>query len=553
MKHPVGHVRLFWDPQRRIAFGAIAWRRGASDRFPNVDISIGGLLHRLSLADGFSIDDPDFIAFGFDARLSFACRLSDHEADADPAVDLRLDGRTLDLADLIRVRRIDGAGGAAFPGAEATALFAAASDLSARNQEASAVSLFLAVHFIDPTAARDLDLARFCESARRRGCFLAPVVLRDRAPRRLAEGEMSAEYGVCISYLARSYGYGETAWRILQTELALNGESAWTLAALGHCAFSNADRTQADALYCSAAQVAHARGQRLIHFDNGVMSWRPEAFCDAIFSASADPSFSDLFPRVEVDARSNALTRPFIHVVGCDDGYWRRFGEALIRTSLAVGGDEVGVHVHVLNPSEETFEAMAAIAKVTPALTFSQHRAPAERLDVGYYTVLRFLAARSLVIDYGRDVVSTDIDILLTSAWPDARRALAETSIGLRIPGGVRADGRLGRTGDLPWSLAAGSVYFAADDHGRRFCANVFAYLSRVYCPADDGRRPRNWVIDQVALRQAIEFESRHGLSPRERLADLTPLITYTDPSSFEGGKDAFEAAFRTAAGAATH
>ncbi|TCM53557.1 hypothetical protein C8J36_1063 [Rhizobium sp. PP-F2F-G48] len=86
-------------------------------------------------------------------------------------------------------------------------------------------------------------------------------------------------------------------------------------------------------------------------------------------------------------------------LVACDDVYFRKFGLSLL-SSMQRDGDMPALHIHLLNPSEETIEHAALLRERHKRLSFTtddcRDSHPSSNISF-YYTAARFILAPILL------------------------------------------------------------------------------------------------------------------------------------------------------------
>lgn len=366
------------------------------------------------------------------------------------------------------------------------------------------------------------------EALRKNGlAALALPFVTAGVPRPLQEGESEA-YAVRIELACDALGYHHDARALLAQELAANGESGWYHVCSGHVEWNAGNDALADQSYAYAARLYESAGVRGAHFDNGVFTWRSETTATALAAARGGGG-----PQLELP-RTDVAGRRVVHLVACDDGYFRRWGNMLIYSSLRAGAEDVLVHVHVADPSEETVRTLEEwSARRDVVVRFSTEQLPPAHATVAMYTCLRFLVAPMVQAAYGLPMVISDVDMVVNRSWDDVIELVRPADVAYIDPGrSARITSRRG--GSRPWALAAGSVYVGASGTGQAYLDFVSRYIRAVIgFPAPEVWY-RMWSIDQVALGRGLEHIvlERGGTVLNLRLARF-----FRGPAMHAGGK----------------
>ena len=196
--------------------------------------------------------------------------------------------------------------------------------------------------------------------------------------------------------------------------------------------------------------------------------------------------------------------RPVL-LIGCDDGYWRRFGAPFL-DSWREKASSCALHVHLVNPSEETVDALRRLAdEAGGGLSCSMEAidldAMPEPVRVTYFACARFAVARRLLRQGTAPVVQVDVDAVMLE---DVGAAMRQWPPGWDIA--VMRD----RRGRGPMrDFLAGFMAFNATPAGRAFLERVAAYIGWHF---DAGRV--YWMLDQAAPYCVYDGMRRAGEPP---------------------------------------
>lgn len=202
-------------------------------------------------------------------------------------------------------------------------------------------------------------------------------------------------------------------------------------------------------------------------------------------------------------ARVRPGQKPIILFSG-DDRYWQAFGPGILR-SMARHAPNIPVHVHLVDPSPGTLEALLEVSREGPLrLGFShetlsaQSRASLVAVNQlrTYFACARFLALPEILTRYDCPLFVLDMDMRL-------RRPLRR--LHALLEGADAAT--ITDPGRNPWHrAAAGMVWVAPTAHGRTYADFVARYIRAQFT-----RRSAYWTVDQVVLDVANAKLIRDG------------------------------------------
>ena len=196
--------------------------------------------------------------------------------------------------------------------------------------------------------------------------------------------------------------------------------------------------------------------------------------------------------------------RPVL-LVGCDDGYWRRFGAAFLE-SWRRKAPSCTAHIHLINPSDETVEALRQLGgeaggDLSCSMETVDLDALPEPVRLTYFASSRFVVARRLLNRGTAPVIQVDIDTVMLEDVGAAMRAWPpDWDIAIM-------QDRRGR-GPLR-DFLAGFMAFNPTPAGRVFLDRVVAYIGWHF---DAGRV--YWTLDQAAPYCVYDWMRRAGAPP---------------------------------------
>lgn len=197
-------------------------------------------------------------------------------------------------------------------------------------------------------------------------------------------------------------------------------------------------------------------------------------------------------------------------LVGCDEGYWRRFGADFL-ASLFTKTDQMSAHIHLVNPSRETvldlcerldgqdYRVSVSIENVD-LTSFSPHR------QLTYYASARFPIAYELLTRFGLTVVQCDVDALFLG---NVMTAIPTKAWDVVIARDFRRRGPMR-------DFLAGLMVFNTTDPAIRFLELTTKYISWHF---------RNgagyWTLDQSAPYCVFGYMQSSGIAPQAFWFDL--------------------------------
>ncbi|AOY72056.1 hypothetical protein ARZXY2_2526 [Arthrobacter sp. ZXY-2] len=342
--------------------------------------------------------------------------------------------------------------------------------------------------------------------------------------------EKDTAYSKRFDLLADALEHNRSSRDLCVEDIKVNGETSWSNTNMGHYHFGRKEIAQADGFYLQSARILQASGQRNIHYNNGVFTWRSHTYSEALeglYDNERPMALPDVDPAMEA-AR-------VVHLLGCDDSYFQKYGNMCIYSSLKAGHKDVIVHVHVCNPSEETLETLEAWqARTDVNVRFTTEQRPADKVSVPYYTTLRFLIASTVMKHYNKPVVISDIDMVVNQPWADTLDAIEDADAGYISPTYQEWVSEHYAIGMRPWDVAAGTMYFSNSQLGARFLNYVSTYIRTVLSFPKDSEWYLNWGVDQVALRKGVDIVLSPG---NAKVRNLRTVRMLRGPLMHMGGK----------------
>lgn len=360
-----------------------------------------------------------------------------------------------------------------------------------------------------------------CAFARIVQCFMpAPFPQKDRE-----------FYGQCFDACSDGLLYNDDVRKLCEAELAVNGESYWYHTNLGHHNYMAGFRDLADMHFLRAATLLRGLGIRNSGYNNSVFTWRDKQFCKKIVetpqSSLTEINWGPESIRHEVEA---------VHLVGCDDGYFRKYGNSMIASSAQHARLGAAVHVHVSNPSQWTRATLAGWAGRTDVCVRYSFSHPSQ-VSKPFFTCLRYLVAPAVMDRYSAPVFITDIDLVVTQPWAETVKLTEGFDVGwhqnhLDLP---ISNYRL--IGVRPSDIPAGAIFVGNTAIGKAFLQFVRDYIEKTLSFPSSDRWYEDWGVDQTALGQAIDFV----VAPMSANAlNIKSLRFFRLPNMSSGGKDAF-------------
>lgn len=359
---------------------------------------------------------------------------------------------------------------------------------------------------------------------------LSIPLLRAAAPAPKTEADSS--YSKRFDLLCDALEHNQSSRALCLEDIALNGERSWSNTNLGHYHFGRMEIEQADGFYLQSAKLLQSHGQRNIHFNNGVFTWRSHAFSQAIEALQQDAQGIEL-PKQDGSTDDVSL----VHLLGCDDSYFQKYGNMCIYSSLRAGPKDVLVHVHVCNPSDDTLKTLREWSEREDVMVRYSHEAREEtRTSKPYYTTLRFLVAPAIMRHYRKPLVISDVDMVVNQPWRETVEAIGNADAGYISGSTEEWISEHYGIGARPWDVAAGTMYFSDSDLGQRFVAYVASYIRTVLTFPKASEWYTNWGVDQVALRKGVDIVLHPGAA---RVRNLRTVRMLRGPLMHMGGKAA--------------
>lgn len=203
--------------------------------------------------------------------------------------------------------------------------------------------------------------------------------------------------------------------------------------------------------------------------------------CRLLAGTDWDPADAPLPPIPEMTLQELAPGDGPVVVAACDARYCSLFADYFGRTLSGVA-PECRLHLHVIDPDEESLSVLAGLSDFLPLGTSFEWSG--EWRGAGYFSAARFLRAGALLDAYGTDLVIADVDAEVLRDPRDLVTAASVACFQPRFPTAV-----------FPWlGCSAALVVLRNDAEGHHFADQVARYIG---AHLDRGL---GWFIDQIAL-----------------------------------------------------
>lgn len=344
--------------------------------------------------------------------------------------------------------------------------------------------------------------------------------------------ESDSTYSKRFDLLGDALEHNASSHTLCLSDIAVNGERSWSNTNMGHFHFGRTEIPEADGFYLQAARLLQSHGQRNIHYNNGVFTWRSHAFSQAI------EGLHDTAEGIKLPAPDeSAEGAPLVHLLGCDDSYFTKYGNMCIYSSLKAGPKDVLVHVHVCNPSDDTLKTLEGWRdRDDVKVRFSYERRDESLVSKPYYTTLRFLVAPAIMKHYNKPLVISDVDMVVNQPWAATVEAIGDADAGYIASTQEEWITEHYGIGTRPWDVAAGTMYFSNSELGRRFAGYVASYIRTVLSFPKPSEWYLNWGVDQVALRKGVDIVLHPGGA---KVRNLRTVRMLRGPLMHMGGKAA--------------
>jgi len=212
-----------------------------------------------------------------------------------------------------------------------------------------------------------------------------------------------------------------------------------------------------------------------------------------------------------------------------DSKYFLKFGLSFVKSAFDAGVRNI--HLHVVDPDEESFILLRRIQAEVGDITFTYQETASLKFspDKSFYACSRFLILPSLLDFYNRSMVVVDIDVAVVRDFNQKIDKLHCYDVGLRFSGIP-----------VPWLNVTGAcVYVSGSQASIDFCSFTSYYISLMY---DTMWGRDNWVLDQNALFSSYEALSSGMFGENTLVADLSSRHNklVTPAQHLKGGKEAF-------------
>jgi tetratricopeptide (TPR) repeat protein len=196
-----------------------------------------------------------------------------------------------------------------------------------------------------------------------------------------------------------------------------------------------------------------------------------------------------------------------VFLLGCDEGYFRRFSEFLI-SSIAKSNKRLTVHFHIIGDRDNIEAEIVRVDSIAKSAEGIEARYSFEKkpddATVTYYAISRFLVAHKIIKHYSADVIIGDIDSAVIGDLREVKRYVAESDIGVNTatnPDSFRK---------FPWnSISGGYMFFKNSKLGVAYAESLSKYMCEVYDP----RSLKSWWLDQSSLFCVTQYFVKNELS----------------------------------------
>ncbi len=298
--------------------------------------------------------------------------------------------------------------------------------------------------------------------------------------------------------------------RWAEDDILDRGNHPSNLLPLAYLAHLERDFEHCGRIIRSALEASADTGEKLRHHELGALSYiapTQENFRSALgHEASGEVRFKRL-----------VSSRDFPVIVFCADPiYFLKHARTMLDSICRY--PDVAVHFHIINPTEETDNALRGLERRSIKHGYSMEtRKSATRV---YFASSRMLRAGVFLKAIGADIMIHDADIWFSQNPHELYRPFAASDLAMmRRPAGL---------GYMPWrAVSAEALYLRNTPVGRSAAAdlsNIMAYhLSRV-----TNEHSNWWWIDQNALHFAWEYYRSQAIQFAEISYSMIRAINHT-------------------------
>ncbi len=297
---------------------------------------------------------------------------------------------------------------------------------------------------------------------------------------------------------------------VAQNRVHFSGENWFDLSDAA-VRFIDGKTDEATMLLCAAQEEGPLqlhelmKAQRALH---SVLS-RNEAAPEKILASDIPP------PALQLDA-PHRRDGP-VHLCAADSSYFAKFADTFVHFAAARNYPHV-IHLHVVNPTDESFASSVALREAYPrlALNFSYSTLPKSPNQRAYFATCRFIIGPTIADIYETDLIISDIDVRIIGDVSDLQARMDGHDIGVRI--------RPNRS-YFPWKRVIVNLVFL-----RKIPAtmNLLKYVGNYFhhVVAMKSSMPL-WGIDQSAFFYALYYMSTSGLRTTDLNTDQVKYIQF--------------------------
>lgn len=311
-------------------------------------------------------------------------------------------------------------------------------------------------------------------------------------------------YAQCFDFLCGALSYNELSEKICKDEIEFNGACYWGYANLGVCQYLRDDIVEAGYSFSNAKNLALNSSAKVIStFMKGIFTWKADDDLSrhGLSLEERRPALHD-----EVVADYAKGDSSLVHLLGSDSGYFKKFSEVAVMSSLRSGSNQCAVHYIIIDPDADDVAVLEYWKSQYPCrFGYTILRGYENLVDPAYYASLRFICLPDILVNYKCPVVVTDVDMAAKMSWEIFRNRVSGCDLGichpkfsdLKVRGSIR---------NVPWSLPAGYFYVSYNSYGFCYAKTIKRFILDSYIPpSQENSNYSNWYIDQVAIRQSLD------------------------------------------------
>ncbi|MCE1052788.1 tetratricopeptide repeat protein [Pseudomonas alloputida] len=208
-------------------------------------------------------------------------------------------------------------------------------------------------------------------------------------------------------------------------------------------------------------------------------------------------------PEIQISFDAPCATN-LVFLLGCDEGYFRRFSEFLI-SSVIRSNNNILVHFHIIGLKENIVESLEAVRVLAEtghnvSVKYSFEPKPSDATTT-YYAMSRFIVVHQIMKHYGSDVVIGDIDSAVVGSLAKVQSYVGNCDVG------VNASTNPDSFKKFPWnSISGGYMFFKNSPLGISYARDLSKFMLGVY----DSASAKSWWLDQSALFTVTQYYIRN-------------------------------------------